>query len=342
MAKMFRPRSPPAALFVAYSQPKVTNFIEFLLQNMAIVPPRYLYAIDPGWLTRDGPQGPALTFDTLIGHSSGRPGSTKLTLPKPLEWTRETEMIKHTRGAPCRFEVGQTNDSQVPTSQDNTPRSDTSMYPYLGVMMDTPSLDSAATIQPVSAISYDARVPPEEQQNPMGLMKDAGSLSIPRSAIKAWWPEGSDSGFDSWRSLALAAQLAHPVPATRCDIVVSGAGPDGQAQQEVVAFLEDPSDRSSDAAEDGALERVFALKWPKSLGKRTGEEKEEEEDDATAARELCGLVRSAVSLRLHVGGAVVEAPILILESQAHASSTYFAAALLLSAGGSLINFFGHQ
>ena len=73
--------------------------------------------------------------------------------------------------------------------------------------MDTPSLDSAATIQPVSAISYDARVPPEEQQNPMGVMKDAGSLSIPRSAIKAWWPEGSDSGFDSWRSLALAAQL---------------------------------------------------------------------------------------------------------------------------------------
>ena len=40
--------------------------------------------------------------------------------------------------------------------------------------------------------------------------------------LRGWWPKLDDGVYDSWRSLALAAQLAHPSPVTRCDIVLNG------------------------------------------------------------------------------------------------------------------------
>ena len=183
----------------------------------------------------------------------------------------------------------------------------------------------------------------------MGVMKDAGSLSIPRSAIKAWWPEGSDSGFDSWRSLALAAQLAHPRSPPRgatSSSVAAGAHPTGRAlQQEVVAFLEDPSDRSSGCGGGRRAGPRLRSEVAQVIRQTDGEEKEkkeEEEDDATrTAREpMCGLVRSAVSLRLHVGGAVVEAPILIHESRSFISTSF--CRCCSTVGGWLAGASGHR
>ena len=285
LRRQFSSLRPPTALFVAFSTPRVVSIIDFVLQNMATFTPHYLYCVDPAWLTHDGPLD---TFEAQVGHPSGSPGSKALTLPEPLEWAYDVERAKHACGAPVRFRwnpQSPLDGAMLPTAGADAVLAIAG--PHLGLLTETPAPDAeSVTVQPVSAIGYDATNPPEDQAPAMGALKDVGPLTIPRGDIRGWWPK-PDEGFNSWRSLALTAQFAHPRPVTRCDIIHDG---------ELVAF-DDPS------VGDGALDGVFS-KGP-SL-----------EEGSTAALRL-GLVRSAVSLRLRIGDGdeEVEAPILVPQNQ---------------------------
>ena len=277
---------PPTALFVAFSRPPIVTpfkfFTGFDFWDLSPVPDAHhnlIFSVDPAWLTHDMTSRD--TYDTRVGHPSGSPGTTALTLPAPLDWTRDMENSKHVRGAPARFRYPRLDPSRA--NQYSTP--------FLGVLTETLAPDAeTATVQPVSAMSYDATRPPEDQAPAAGLMNGVGALAIPRKDLKSLWPKLPD-GFNSWRSLVLAAQLAHPSPVTRCDAVLDG--------ERVALFAED-----DDSA--GAVDDCVFSKAPPSEG-----------DDATAAARL-GLVRSAVSLRLRHeddDAEEVEAAIFVPQSQ---------------------------
>ena len=250
----------------------------------ATPPHHFLYSVDPAWLTREGPQN---TIELRVGHPSGSPGSTDMKLPAPLEWALDTDRAKHVRGAPVRFRYAHAH-----TSRDGR---EVFTRPYLGVILETPAPDAdSAKIRPIGAMSYDADQPPEYLAAPEFFStKDMRHLAIPRDDLRGWWPKLDDGVYDSWRSLALAAQLAHPSPVTRCDIVLNG---------ELVPIADDVSSTATHTA----LDSLF------SKGPPT-------DDEGTAAAARLGLVRSAVSLRLrHEEGDTeeeVEAPVLIPQGQ---------------------------